>query len=207
MKILIHALLRRLFKTKTNLVIDLLGLSIGILAVLFTSAWIISEKSYHHFWEGEDQKPDQWAKLGTFRNEVQKIPGERGFTTAEIVAGENYRRSRDKVWLRGKEEGKYPFSIAHVDCDYFDFFSLGLLSGEFFNEKTRREDGEIIINQSACNQLGIGNGNVVGHLLEIGNETYRIIGLVKDCHHLSLKDEIKPVIYMNSLYWQALRYE
>lgn len=147
------------------------------------------------------KKPDQWTKLETFRNEVLKIPGVNDFTTAEIVAGKNYHRSSNQVWLHGCEENKYPFSIAHVDYNYFDFFSIGLLSGSLFNEKSKRDGDEVIISQSACNQLGISYDDAVDHLLVVGNATYRIIGVIKDCHHLSLKDEIKPVIYMNSLRW------
>ncbi|WP_159519813.1 ABC transporter permease [Sunxiuqinia indica] len=147
------------------------------------------------------KKPDQLSKLETFRSEVQKIPGVKGFTTAEIVAGEDYHRSSDQVWIHGQEENKKPFSIARVDYDYFDLFSIDLLAGSLFSPTSRKDANEVLINQSACKQLGIDPAKAVNSLLVVGDNTCRILGVIKDYHHLSLKDEIKPVIYYNSLWW------
>ena len=43
-----------LYEVITNFLINLLGLSIGMIAFLFIVVWIISEKSYDRFWEGAD---------------------------------------------------------------------------------------------------------------------------------------------------------
>ena len=41
----------------------------------------------------------------------------------------------------------------------------------------------------------------VNHYLFAENRNNRIIGVVKDHHHLSLKEAIQPVIFFNSIQW------
>jgi putative ABC transport system permease protein len=147
------------------------------------------------------KKPDRLQRLQTFRMEIQKIPGVKDFTTAEIVAGKGYDRISSEVFLQGGEKSKYPFVMAHIDYDYFDFFSIGKVAGNFFQATSPKDGDEVIVNETACRQLGIAPDGAVNRFLMIDDKPYRIKGVVKDYHHLSLKHKIDPVIYFNSLNW------
>ena len=147
------------------------------------------------------KKPDLQGRLQTFRSELKTIPGVEGFTTSEIEPGKNYDRYSNEVWLHGEEKNKTPFALANIEPNYFDFFSIKLLAGKVFSSLSQPEGDEVIINQSSCSQLGINSSQAVNKLLMINNKAYRVIGVVGDYHHLSLKDEIQPVLYFHSLYW------
>lgn len=147
------------------------------------------------------KKPDEAAKLQTFREEVRKIPGVAGFTTAEIVAGKNYDRYSNKISLMGHENEKAQYALANVDFDYFDFFAIERINGQLFTQTTARDGDEVIVNRKACEQLGIEPTQAVGHVIIDESRQYRIIGVIADYHHLSLKDQIEPVIYFNSHRW------
>lgn len=147
------------------------------------------------------KKPDLQERLRTFRNELAMVPGVKGFTTSEIAPGKNYDRFSNEVWLHGSERNKSPFALANIEPNYFDFFSIKLLVGKTFLSTSQPNGDEVIINQSACSQLGVSPNEAVNKMVMINNNAYRIIGVADDYHHLSLKDEIQPVIYFHSFYW------
>jgi putative ABC transport system permease protein len=57
----------------------------------------------------------------------------------------------------------------------------------------------VIINEKAARQLGFNlEENLIGKKVQWG-EAYEIIGVVQDYHHLSLREAIKPTIYLASV--------
>lgn len=147
------------------------------------------------------KKPDERSRLATFRDEVQKIPGVKAFTTAEIIAGSDYNRSSDQVWLTENEESRLPFAVAHVDYDYFNFFDIRPLAGSLFRADSPRDGGELIVNESACQQLGLLPADAIGQYLQVDGAVRRIVAVVNDCHQQSLRESIKPALFFNSLNW------
>ncbi|MFT3737611.1 MAG: hypothetical protein QM786_02530 [Breznakibacter sp.] len=147
------------------------------------------------------KKPDEQQRLQTFRQEVQKIPGVAAFTTAEIMAGKPYDRFSSEVRLADSDNAPSTFALANVDFDYVSFFGIGLLSGDMFAETTPYDRDEIMVNTAACRALGLTPVDAVDKQVHVGNNSYRIKGVIADHHHLSLKDGIDPVIYFNSLKW------
>lgn len=147
------------------------------------------------------KKPDEVERLRTFRQEVRKIPGVTAFTTAEIMAGKPFDRSSNEVRLFDQESDQTTYALASIDYDYFDFFGIRLIEGQLFNSSTPYDGEEVILNEKACSTLGLTPSKAQGNLIQIGNRSFRVKGIIADYHHLSLKDEIAPVIYFNSLRW------
>ncbi len=147
------------------------------------------------------KKPDEKKKLETFRNEVQKIPGVIKFTTAEIKAGDDFKRSTNDVHILNQEKNKSPFSTAQIDYDYFKFFSIRLICGKSFSQENQLNGNEVILNEMACQKLGLSSESAINKFIVTGNRSNRIIGVVNNYHHQSLKDAIKPIIFYNSTNW------
>ena len=139
-------------------------------------------------------------RLQTFRNEVCKIEGVTGFTTAEIVAGKNYHRHSNRVALPNNEPNKCTFSMANIDYDYTSFFDMELVAGKPFSEHNENTH-EILVNELTCAQLGIQPQDMVNNFLTIDNHTYSVKGVLKDFHQLSLREAIVPAIFFNSQRW------
>src|SRR5205085_2084830 len=58
---------------------------------------------------------------------------------------------------------------------------------------------KVIINEKAAQQLGFNTKeNLIGKKILWG-DPYEIIGVVKDYHHLSLREAIQPAIYLGSV--------
>jgi putative ABC transport system permease protein len=148
------------------------------------------------------KKPSLETKLKAFRNELMRTPGVVSFTTAETVPGKNFKRTSNNVHLDNGQENKYLFSLAHIDHNYFDFFSIKMLAGSGFVPEADYDSKKVIVNATACKRLGISDYNsAINRLININDESCQIVGVVDDYHHLSLKDEVQPAIFFNSLHW------
>jgi|WetSurMetagenome_2_1015567.scaffolds.fasta_scaffold45210_2 putative ABC transport system permease protein len=148
------------------------------------------------------KKPALYTKLETFRNEVGKIPGVKGFTTSEIIAGKNFDRMSTEIHLAEGEENKTPFALANVDQNYFDFFAIQIREGSSFSPLTDFNSNEIVINEKAARQLGLAvPAEAIDRFVMIGDQSFKIVGVTGNFHHLSLKDEVGPVIFFKRLTW------
>jgi len=148
------------------------------------------------------KKPSLETKLKAFQDEVMRMPGVVSFTTAETVPGKNFRRTSNNVHLDNSQENKVLFSIANIDQNYFDFFSIKMLAGSNYLPDLNYESNKVIINAMACKRLGITDYNsAINRVVHINNQPCQIIGVVDNYHHLSLKDEISPAIFFKSLHW------
>ncbi|MDP4208080.1 MAG: ABC transporter permease [Bacteroidota bacterium] len=148
------------------------------------------------------KKPAINEKLASFKDELKRISGVKSFTTAEFVPGKAFERKSNEVSMAGKESSKTTFSLTCIDQNFFDFFSVKMLSGANFSPLSDYDSNEVIVNKQACLKLGLLNPqSAINALVTIKNATYRIIGVVDDYHHLSLKDDIEPVLFFKSLKW------
>jgi putative ABC transport system permease protein len=57
----------------------------------------------------------------------------------------------------------------------------------------------VVINETAAQALGFNTKAVVAGQKILWGEPYEIVGVVKDYHHLSLREPIQPVIYLPSV--------
>ncbi|MDP4272493.1 MAG: ABC transporter permease, partial [Bacteroidota bacterium] len=148
------------------------------------------------------KKPARAEKLASFRNELRRIPEVKAFTTAETVPGKAFERKSNEVSLIGKESTKANFSLTSVDQNFVDFFSIKMLAGTNFPFASGYDANEVIINKQACVKLGFQNPQLaVNSLVTIQKNTYRIVGVVDNYYHLSLKDAIEPIVFFKSLRW------
>lgn len=104
-------------------------------------------------------------------------------------------------------EGKQPnenvdIQTTYVEEDYLKTLGLTLLAGREFSEEFKADTSALILNEEAVSQLGYtveaAVGKSVHYEIEAKKYTMRIIGVVKDYHHQSLHQKIKPLALTNS---------
>ncbi|MBS0001037.1 MAG: ABC transporter permease [Cyclobacteriaceae bacterium] len=100
--------------------------------------------------------------------------------------------------LRGEDMAEDEHFLAwewRVDEDILDAFGLKLVSGRKFMEKSDESSGkEYLINQTAMKMLGWNEENALGRKVFISGEEGLCIGIVKDFHYASLRDEVAPLV-------------
>jgi len=98
--------------------------------------------------------------------------------------------------LKGDERKEY--SISEVDEQFFSVYHIPFVAGGDFtsSDAVNGYHGDhLIVNETAARQLGYKPAMALGRPVNWGRQ-YRIIGIVKDYHHRSVKEKIEPIIYV-----------
>ncbi len=86
----------------------------------------------------------------------------------------------------------------HTDFDFIRTMEIPVVAGRDFDISLASDSSEaFIINEAAVRAVGwAGNDAAVGKKIDYGDRKGYIIGVVKDFHFESLKQEIAPIIFM-----------
>ena len=147
------------------------------------------------------------------KNALTQIPGVKKVTGSDgMIGGQNWTNS---LSLRGSENGQL-INFLSVGNDFLDVLGINLKEGRGFSGQYPADTlnngiaagplnqviGSIIINEKAVKDLGVPTPSI-GQQLVWGTDadtTYyvNIVGVVKDFHFTSLRNEIKPFAFVKS---------
>lgn len=149
-------------------------------------------------------RPDIQEKLLAFRDKIDEIAGVQGFCTSSSVPGKDFLLHSENVARAGDEPDKQTFfQILNVDQEYLKTYKLHLIAGRNFMDSYQYPGDEVILNRLAARKIGFRNPDEApGEIIEVNGKRYSICGVVRDFHHLSLKQELTPVIIFKSLKWR-----
>ncbi len=204
----IKSLLRSLRKQKTNAVVNILGLALGLGITLLIWTFVLHERSYDTFFSDHDRiyRVHSNATLGP--GEPQEIP------TAMFPIGEWTRREHPGVEemvrfcsyysspeIIFRDESTVLSGIKFADENFFSVFDLEFLAGH--PDEVLRGPGTIVINESTATRLDEEPLDVLYETIHIQGQNYQITGIFKDLpdnthlefnavsHHDNLPDMIK----------------
>ena len=146
-----------------------------------------------------------------FLNAALQLPGVKKATTADgVVGGQNWTNSMS---LKGSKNSQL-VNFLSVGNDFIDALGIELKEGRGFSEKYPSDTmtsqsnfqleetlGSVVLNETAVKDLGIPEP-VIGKQLTWGQDGdtmyyVKVIGVVKDFHFTSLRNEIKPFAFIN----------
>jgi putative ABC transport system permease protein len=148
---------------------------------------------------------DQAQRNSDFKNTLGTLPYVSKYAASNNVPGRGYNFNTDGITslnpIKGDEKKNYAMFI--TDQRYFDTYGITLLQGRSYTPDEAdagwRNTKKVLLNETAAKQMGFNTKeNIVGKKILWGDE-YEIIGLVKDYHHLSLRQPIDPVIFLPSV--------
>jgi putative ABC transport system permease protein len=97
-------------------------------------------------------------------------------------------------WEGQEPDVKYPsFYNAFVGYNFLDFYGIELVAGRNFSKLHLTDDKAYIVNETAVKAMGMENP-VGKRFKEVWKGWGTIIGVVKDFHFASLKQEVKPMV-------------
>jgi putative ABC transport system permease protein len=129
--------------------------------------------------------------------EILKSPAVRDVTGSGELPSAVYSNMSGVTWEGADPESDISFSMLNVDNDFVRTLGLELLEGRDFS-KEHPADAEtgIIINAKGCQVMG--KTSVLGDRMTIGEDEYTIVGVVKDFHFQSLREEVEPLFMFMS---------
>ena len=99
----------------------------------------------------------------------------------------------DLDWEGRESDKEAEVSFLMVDHDYVETFDLEIVKGRDFSRKHPVDATEaFVVNESAVRFMGL--GEPIGKRITLESRNGRIIGVVKDFHHLPLISEITPLV-------------
>ena len=113
--------------------------------------------------------------------------------------------NNNDLWFPGANPTKdesYVFHNYRIDHDYMETLDIEMVEGRNFSRDFPSDSTAIILNEAAVNQLGWEKGlgktlsNYGGSNEEPVVETYKVIGVVKDFHFTSLRNNIEPLVFL-----------
>jgi len=127
----------------------------------------------------------------TFVESIKSYPTVESISQVASGLFTSTRASRDII---NTDDPKDPIKASYFTADY-DFiktFGLKLVYGREFNQENSADANKFILNETAVKELGLESGD--GNFISIDNETFEVIGVVKDFHIGSLHCKIPPLI-------------
>lgn len=137
------------------------------------------------------------AKYNTFKNDLLLKAGIKSISTSNTIPGRTPGWNAGGVRLEGASESEsLQFRIMAVDYDFLETYKLQLRGGRFFSDKFGKDDENILLNEAGMQLMGFNQvDSILNQRIFFWGTVYKVIGIIKDYHHESLKNEYDPMIY------------
>jgi putative ABC transport system permease protein len=92
-----------------------------------------------------------------------------------------------------------------IDHEFFDTYGIQFVTGRNFSKEVKSDDSlGFVVNEAAVKMLGVTSEDILTRDFQYGNVKGRVIGVVKDFHFESLHEEIVPMIFQPSRFYNRL---
>jgi putative ABC transport system permease protein len=139
------------------------------------------------------------GRYQTVRAEMLRNPGVLSMTrSSSSLERPNTTTGGTAVTWEGNAGGvEMPrVHLMRADPEFAETFQIGMAEGRFFSDEFPNDLAEsAVINETASRAMGL--DSPVGKRLTIWNNPFRIIGVIKDFHFTSLREEIQPLIFVH----------
>lgn len=150
-------------------------------------------------------RPQRMSKLTAYKEQIRQTAGVESVATSSILPGKEILwKKQDVRKVTDQPNTTNVFAYAYVDYDFIPTFNLKLVAGQGFSKEENESNNTMIVNESAMKQLGYSDpSSTLNSFVKVGDKDFKIIGVLKDYHHESLKKEIKPIILFFGYKWMS----
>ncbi len=139
-------------------------------------------------------------RVNRFKQVLLGYPTVKAVTASSSIPGKDYSNAASGIRPQASnpEDGKRCFFIS-VDYDTFNFYGNNLAAGRMFSDAFGTDSKAVILNEEAAKLFGYESPeqalNQKIFLGGLGQEIREVIGVVKNYHHKSLKDNLQPILF------------
>ncbi len=134
-------------------------------------------------------------KYEVFKNKLLENPNIQNITRANSIPFYIGSNSGGFDWEGRETEDDILIGFGITDVDYIKTLDMTLIEGRYYNKNIQSDTAAIVINEKAVKVLNM--DNPVGKWISWGDESrFKIIGVVKDFHHLPMQYEIDPLVLL-----------
>jgi len=158
------------------------------------------------------------SRITFFQNETMKLPGVRNVTATSEVPGRDMVEGAPIGPVNGEDNDYFSTSIASIDTSFFSTFDIKVIDGRMFEyfermtfrQRDKNESIPVVVNEEFVKKLRLAKpGDALEQKLRFwwGPEARfaKIVGIVTNHHQVSMKEDIRPVVYVHPE-WLAAKY-
>ena len=136
-------------------------------------------------------------KLRAFKTELARPQSITHVTSSTSVPGRQASWNAGGVRMVGAPaSASSQYRIIGVDYDFVDAYQLTLKEGRIFDESFGTDESTVLFNESAIKRMGFqSNEEAIGNDIFFWGDTFKIVGVLADYHHQSLKVAPDPLIF------------
>ena len=136
-------------------------------------------------------------KLNALSLEVEKIPGVKGITTSSMIPGKAVGNLLSNGRVDKYTDQNKLCEMLRVDYNFVDLYGLEILEGRNFEEGNEHDRDCLLLTETAANLFGFFDYKDAINkeiLLEGVDKKFQIAGIIKDYHHISVKENYRPIV-------------
>ena len=132
-------------------------------------------------------------QTASFKNELLKLHDVKSVSVSDFLPIEGTKRDGNALWKEGKSKTEPPVygQFWRVDHDYLKTMGMKIIAGRNFSADILSDSKAAVINQTLAKELGL--VNPIGKWIQNQWHSFEVIGIVKDFHYESLKQDIGGV--------------
>ncbi len=136
-------------------------------------------------------------KMTSFKTELLRNPRIKTVSSSTCVPGGKVRWNAGGVRRASEDDTKgNQYRIVGVDYDYIDTYQLSILKGRSFSREYGSDEQSVLFNESAIRLMGFGKPeDAIGESIYFWGNNYKIIGVLKNYHQESLKENFDALIF------------
>ncbi|MFZ5979397.1 MAG: ABC transporter permease, partial [Candidatus Zixiibacteriota bacterium] len=136
-------------------------------------------------------------KFETFRENLLRRPDINRISHVTEVPGRQIYWDAGGIHKAGTDiDQSKNYQIVGVDYDFADVFELKFAAGRNFSKEFPADKTALILNETAVSYMGfVSPDSAIGQKVDYWGEIYPIIGVLKNYHQQSLKEEFEPHIF------------
>ncbi|MCE7993552.1 MAG: FtsX-like permease family protein [Roseivirga sp.] len=134
-------------------------------------------------------------RSGVVINELAALPEVTSVAAANMIPGrENFNLTSYTSRFTTNPKSSYNLMVS---ASYFQNLEIELKAGRHFDPAIKTDGKTVVLNESASSLLGFSSPEeAIGEVINRGKRSERrVIGVVRDFHHRSLKEAINPIVF------------
>lgn len=135
-------------------------------------------------------------RIGEFRNTLTSLPEVQSASVSRFLPVEGFDYNDTNFWPEGKfnqEDQITAIQQWFVDEHYLETLGMELVAGRNFSSDRGTESQNVLVNETFARQLAV-EEPLGARITTFGDQTFNIVGIVKDFHWETLRKEVRGVV-------------
>ncbi len=131
-----------------------------------------------------------------FKTQSLDIAGIQSVSVSASIPGMWIAKAKGIYRSGQEEENDLIYHTLGVDYDFLSTYALQFVAGRNFSKQHGTDDNAIVLTERAMKQLGFSSPEqALNERIVVGQNEKEVIGVVKDYHHMSLRENYHAIIF------------